>query len=126
MRMLISESEERALWKIRCFVINARRLQGARAARRWASAGKVRLWLPMYEYGTKVAALLRDEAFAPAWGAAGGTLGTGAGALAGLLVLLIMFLVHKRHMRKNIKKDAARGVDSFGKIFSRYRISQHF
>ena len=72
----------------------------------------------LYEYGTKVAALLRDEAFAPAWGAAGGTLGTGAGALAGLLVLLIMFLVHKRHMRKNIKKDAARGVDSFGKIFS--------
>ena len=26
----------------------------------------------LYEYGTKVAALLRDEAFAPAWGAAGG------------------------------------------------------
>ena len=79
----------------------------------------------LYEYGTKVAALLRDEAFAPAWGAAGGTLGTGAGALAGLLVLLIMFLVHKRHMRKNIKKDAARGVDSFGKIFSTIIITLH-
>ena len=72
----------------------------------------------LYEYGTKVAALLRDDAFAPAWGAAGGTLGTGAGAVAGLLVLLIMFFVHKRRMRKNILKDNAKYVDSFGRIFS--------
>lgn len=72
----------------------------------------------LYEYGTKVAALLRDDAFAPAWGAAGGTLGTGAGALAGLFVLLIMFLVHKRRMRKDIKRDNAKFVDSYGRIFS--------
>ena len=72
----------------------------------------------LYEYGTNVAHLLRDEDFAPAWGAAGGTLGTGAGALAGLFVLMIMFLVHKRRMRKNIKRDAQRTVDSYGRIFS--------
>ncbi len=72
----------------------------------------------LYEYGTKVAALLRDDAFAPAWGAAGGTLGTGAGAASGLLVLLIMFLVHKRRIKKNIKKDNAKYVDSYGRIFS--------
>ena len=72
----------------------------------------------LFEYGTKVAALLRDDAFAPAWGAAGGTLGTGAGAVAGLLVLLIMLIVHKRRMRKNILKDNAKYVDSFGRIFS--------
>ena len=72
----------------------------------------------LYEYGTKVAALLRDQEFAPAWGAAGGTLGTGAGALTGLLVLLIMFLVHKRRMKKNIKRDNAKAVDSYGRIFS--------
>ncbi len=72
----------------------------------------------LYEYGTKVAALLRDQDFAPAWGAAGGTLGTGAGAVAGLIVLLIMFLVHKRMMRKNIKRDSAKAVDSYGRIFS--------
>ena len=76
----------------------------------------------LYEYGTKVAALLRDDAFAPAWGAAGGTLGTGAGAVAGLLVLLIMFFVHKRRMRKNILKDNAKYVDSFGRIFSKLMI----
>lgn len=72
----------------------------------------------LYEYGTKVAALLRDENYAYAWGAAGGTLGTGAGALAGLLVLLIMFLVHKRRMRKNIKRDNAKFVDTYGRVFS--------
>ena len=72
----------------------------------------------LYEYGTKVAALLRDQNYAYAWGAAGGTLGTGAGALAGLLVLLIMFAVHKRRMRRNIGKDTAKYVDSYGRIFS--------
>lgn len=72
----------------------------------------------LYEYGTKVAALLRDDAFAPAWGAAGGTMGTGAGALSGFFVLLIMFLVHKRRMKKNIARDNAKYVDSYGRIFS--------
>lgn len=72
----------------------------------------------LFEYGTKVAALLHDEDYSSAWGAAGGTLGTGAGALAGLLVLLIMFLVHKRRMRKSIKRDNAKSLDSFGKVFS--------
>ncbi len=72
----------------------------------------------LYEYGTKVAALLRDKNYAYAWGAAGGTLGTGAGALAGLLVLLIMFLVHKRRMRKKIKRDNAKFVDTYGRVFS--------
>ncbi len=72
----------------------------------------------LFEYGGKVAALLRDDAYQSAWGAAGGTLGTGAGALAGLIVLLIMFLVHKRRMKKNIVRDNAKYVDSYGKIFS--------
>ena len=72
----------------------------------------------LYAYGKNVAALLRDDAFAPAWGAAGGTLGTGTGAVAGLLVLMIMFLVHKRRMRKNIIRDNAKYVDSYGRIFS--------
>ncbi len=72
----------------------------------------------LFEYGTKVAALLRDDDFAPAWGAAGGTLGTGAGALCGLFVLLIMFLVHKRRMKKDIIRDNAKFVDTYGRIFS--------
>lgn len=72
----------------------------------------------LYEYGLKVSAVLRDSQYAPAWGAAGGTLGTGSGALAGLLVLIVMFIMHNKSIKRNIKKDTASSVDSFGKIFS--------
>lgn len=71
----------------------------------------------LYEYGIKVAAVLRDDAFGPAWGAAGGTLGTGAGALAGLMILVIMYMVHKRSMDKSVRRDRSEYSDSFGKIF---------
>lgn len=71
----------------------------------------------LYEYGKKVADVLHDTDYQPAWGAAGGTLGTGAGALAGLMILFLMFLMHKRKMKKNIRRDNASRVDSFGKIF---------
>lgn len=71
----------------------------------------------LFEYGTNVAALLREDAYASAYGAAGGTLGTGVGAAAGLLVLAIMLMVHNRMMSKNVKKDTARYVDTYGKVF---------
>lgn len=71
----------------------------------------------LYEYGKKVADVLRDESYQPAWGAAGGTLGTGAGALAGLIVLICMYMLHKRSIAKSIRKDNSEHVDSFGKIF---------
>ena len=73
--------------------------------------------LYLYDYGKKVADLLKDSAYQPAWGAAGGTLGTGAGALAGLIVLIIMFLIHKKGFKRNIKRDISGKVDSYGKIF---------
>ncbi|MBQ9505333.1 MAG: polysaccharide biosynthesis protein [Lachnospiraceae bacterium] len=47
----------------------------------------------LYGYGMKVAALLQNDHYAPAYGAAGSTLGTSAGALAGLLFLIFMLLV---------------------------------
>ena len=47
----------------------------------------------LYGYGMKVAALLQNGHYAPAYGAAGSTLGTSAGALAGLLFLIFMLLV---------------------------------
>lgn len=72
----------------------------------------------LYEYGSKVAEILRDEEYKPAWGAAGGTLGTGAGALAGFIVLVIMFLVHKKRFNKNIRRDTVSKKESYGKIFS--------
>ncbi len=47
----------------------------------------------LYGYGMKVSALLQNEHFAPAYGAAGSTLGTSAGALAGLVFLIFLLLI---------------------------------
>lgn len=71
----------------------------------------------LFEYGGKVAAILLDEEYQPAWGAAGGTLGTGAGALAGLLILIIMMVAHSKVMNKNIRKDETERTESFGTVF---------
>lgn len=73
--------------------------------------------LYLFEYGQKVANILRDKDFQPAWGAAGGTLGTGAGALAGLIVLIVVFILHRKNMIRNCRKDTADHIDSYGKIF---------
>ncbi len=70
----------------------------------------------LFEYGTKVAALLKDNAYSAAYGAAGGTLGTFAGALAGLLMLAVMFIIHNREMKKNVAGDATSRNDSFPRI----------
>lgn len=72
----------------------------------------------LYEYGGKVADILRDAEYQPAWGAAGGTLGTGAGALAGFIVLIIMFLIHKKRFNRNIRKDVGGKVEPYSRIFS--------
>lgn len=71
----------------------------------------------LFKYGTNVAALLHDEDFAAAYGAAGGTLGTGAGALFGLIILVIMLVSHNRSMNRNIVKDEMRHTEEYGKIF---------
>ncbi len=68
-------------------------------------------------YGEKVAALLRDAEYKPAWGAAGGTIGTGAGAIAGLLVLMILMLVRRKTVKRNLRKDISQVTDSYGKVF---------
>ena len=71
----------------------------------------------LYEYGTKVASILRDESYSSAYGAAGGTLGTTVGALAGLLVLLGMLFIHNRSMELNFRRDEGKNLDSYGKVF---------
>lgn len=71
----------------------------------------------LYDYGTKVAALLHDEDYSSAYGAAGGTLGTGAGALAGLIVLVLMLISHNRTLNRDIARDEMRHTENYGKIF---------
>lgn len=71
----------------------------------------------LFKYGTNVAALLHDEDYASAYGAAGGTLGTGAGALFGLIILVVMLVSHNRSMNRNIVKDEMRHTEGYSKIF---------
>lgn len=71
----------------------------------------------LFEYGTKVSRLLKDNTYSAAYGAAGGTFGTGAGAFAGLLMLAVMFFFHNREMKINISNDASQRNEGFPKIF---------
>jgi len=68
-------------------------------------------------YGKKVAALLKNESFAPAYGAAGSTLGTSLGALSGLIVLLfILLLVSTSMKRERLFSDDTHQVENMSSI----------
>ena len=71
----------------------------------------------LFEYGTKVSNLLRDNAYSSAYGAAGGTLGTRTGALAGLIMLAVIYAMHNRKMKHNVRNDATSRNDGYPKIF---------
>lgn len=72
----------------------------------------------LFDYGTNIANILRDENYAAAYGAAGGTIGTGAGALAGLIVLIIMLISNNNVMSRKIHKDPVRNTEGYGRIFA--------
>jgi len=74
--------------------------------------------IALFNYGTKVSGILRDNRYAAAYGAAGGTLGTGAGALAGLIVLVVMLLSSSMPVNRKLRKDPTRITESYGKIFT--------
>lgn len=71
----------------------------------------------LFGYGTKVAALLRDENYAYAYGAAGSTLGTCAGALSALLFLLFVMAVYQRVFKRQAARDKTRRVETYAEIF---------
>jgi len=71
----------------------------------------------LFDYGSKVSLLLRDDEYAAAYGAAGGTMGTSAGALAGLLVLAIIYLLTRRDINLKARRDNTKYVDGFLKVF---------
>lgn len=70
----------------------------------------------LFGYGEKVGALLQDENYSYAYGAAGGTMGTGAGALFGLLFLLFVFAAYQNIVKKQIRRDTSRNVETYGQI----------
>ncbi|MCR5107200.1 MAG: polysaccharide biosynthesis protein [Lachnospiraceae bacterium] len=73
--------------------------------------------IKLFEYGTRVGALLRDDAYAAAYGAAGGTFGTLSGAIAGFILLLIIFFLFRRSFLLGIRSDDTDHPESYGRMF---------
>lgn len=71
----------------------------------------------LYNYGDKVGALLHNEDFAPAYGAAGASIGPVIGAVIGLLFLIFVFAAYRKGAKKRAR-DASSKVDSYPQILS--------
>ncbi len=72
----------------------------------------------LYQYGTKVGAVLGDpENYAAAYGAAGGTLGTGIGALVALLFSFFVLFAYMRVYKHHARQEGKTRVDSYAHIF---------
>lgn len=70
----------------------------------------------LFSYGQKVAAVLREDSFAPAYGAAGSTIGTSSGALVGLLFLIIVLSLFGSSLKHQMNKDESRLNESYQSI----------
>ncbi len=70
----------------------------------------------LFTEGKKFDLVTGTKSFAEAYGAAGGTLGTCAGALAALLFLLFVYSIYKRVIRKQIRRDRVKEMESYKKI----------
>lgn len=71
----------------------------------------------LFGYGEKVGALLQNDNYSYAYGAAGGTLGTGVGALFGLLFLLFVFFAYQNIFKRQIHRDNTKNVETYSQIF---------
>lgn len=71
----------------------------------------------LFQRGEKVGALLHNEDYAPAYGAAGASLGPVVGAFVGLLFLLFVFVLYRASTKRSVSKDKSGKPDSYGQIF---------
>ena len=71
----------------------------------------------LFEHGEKVGALLHNEDFAPAYGAAGASLGPVIGSAIGLIFLLFVLSVYRKGIKKQSARESAQKADSYGQIF---------
>ncbi|MBR1913628.1 MAG: polysaccharide biosynthesis protein [Lachnospiraceae bacterium] len=71
----------------------------------------------LFDYGSKTAALLRNEDLAYAYGAAGSTLGTSIGAFVALVFLVLLYIMVAGRLRKRFLEDDTRYTESYGDVF---------
>ncbi len=71
----------------------------------------------LYDHGSKVGALLHDEDYAPAYGAAGASLGPVVGSIIGLLFLMFVFAIYRRGTKKRSMSGVKGRTDSYVQIF---------
>ncbi|MDE7267769.1 MAG: polysaccharide biosynthesis protein [Lachnospiraceae bacterium] len=71
----------------------------------------------LFEHGEKVGALLHNEDFAPAYGAAGASLGPVIGSAIGLIFLLFVLSVYRKGIKKQSARESVQKADSYGQIF---------
>lgn len=71
----------------------------------------------LYQYGGKVGAVLHNEDFGPAYGAAGASIGPVLGAVIGLLFLWFVFAVYRAGTKKRFMRDVGGKTDSYPQIF---------
>jgi stage V sporulation protein B len=68
----------------------------------------------LYNYGTKIGAVLGDaEHYGPAYGAAGGTLGTNLGSVAALIFVLFVFTIYMKVFKRKMKHERGTQVEAF-------------
>lgn len=71
----------------------------------------------LFARGEKVGALLHNEDYAPAYGAAGASIGPVAGAFVGLLFLIFVYVLYRPSAKRNVSRDKSGRPDSYGQIF---------
>lgn len=71
----------------------------------------------LYRYGSKVGAVLHNEDFAPAYGAAGASIGPVLGSVVGLLFLVFVYVLYRKGTKKRSARDANGRADSYAQIF---------
>ena len=71
----------------------------------------------LFAYGSRVANVLQNEDYAPAYGAAGSSMGTLLGAIVGGAFLGFMMLIYKRVLKKKMAKDHTEYSESYRTIY---------
>lgn len=72
----------------------------------------------LYGYGLKVAALLKNQEYASAYGALGAASGLSIAALTGLLHLLLIYVIYAGNFKQQLQTDSSKYVESGGQIIS--------